>query len=398
MMILAVLAVLAFSFFYTSRIFFWLGAWRWWPLSLLALAWTLGYLALVMTGAYAREGRLYAILFVALGLLFMFWVYLFLLTAAFDLIGLLAPKRIPRKACAVAALALAAGLVVYGHLKARDFAVTRWEIEVPGLAAPVTLVHAPDVHLGPARGAAYLDKVLSAINSLAPDFVLYNGDLVDGNQALSPEIFDKFKKVKARQYFTTGNHEYYVNTPKVLEMVENAGIKVLSSERAEESGLNLVGLAYMNADRETNQGHRVNDLGMDRELPKIARDPALPDLLVHHSPVGLKYADREGFEVMLAGHTHGGQVFPGNLLIRLNFPYVKGRYDAGGVKLLVSQGVGTFGPVARLGTESELQFIRLVPAPAQASLPRSSRPTDDRQEPAAASKEGVSGNPSPSDR
>ncbi|MDR2199798.1 MAG: hypothetical protein LBR53_10165 [Deltaproteobacteria bacterium] len=154
----------------------------------------------------------------------------------------------------------------------------------------------------------------------------------------------------------------------------------------------------MNSDLETNQGHRVNDVGVDQELPKIARDPALPDLLVHHRPVDLKYADREGFAVMLAGHNHGGRAFSGNLPIRLIFPYVLGRYDAGGAKLLVSQDVGAFGPVARLGTESELQFIRLVPAPAQASLPRSFRATDDRQDAAAAPKEGVSGNPSPSDR
>jgi predicted MPP superfamily phosphohydrolase len=381
---LAVLAVLAFSSWYTPwRLVRWLGGRRWWPWTLACLAWTGGYFAVIVTGAYTLDSRLYSVLFVALGLLFMFGAYAFLATLALEALGVASrvpplrrlARRLPLRRAAWAAPALSAALVLAGFLNAQGFEVTRWEIEVTGLAAPVTLVHAPDIHLGPARGARYLAKVLAAIGELDPDFILYNGDLVDGNSALKPEVFGQFRGVGARQYFTTGNHEYYVDTDEVLSAVRGAGIRVLMSERVEESGLNLIGMQYMNADLSTDQGHRVNDLGLDHELPGIPRDPALPDLLVHHSPVGLRYAERDGVEVMLAGHTHGGQVFPGTLLIRRNFPLYRGRYDIGPVKLLVSQGVGTFGPVMRLGTFSELQYIRLVPAGA-AGGPGSADGTD----------------------
>ena len=64
---------------------------------------------------------------------------------------------------------------------------------------------------------------------------------------------------------------------------------------------------------------------------------------------------------MLSGHTHGGQFFPGTLLIRLMFPAVAGRYDYEGLTLLVSEGAGTFGPPVRLGTTPEIQLVTLEP-------------------------------------
>ena len=77
--------------------------------------------------------------------------------------------------------------------------------------------------------------------------------------------------------------------------------------------------------------------------------------------MGLKYVSEGKINVMLAGHTHGGQLFPGNILAALRFPMYKGQYQTGGTTLLVSQGAGTFGPWMRLGTFNELQFVTLVP-------------------------------------
>jgi predicted MPP superfamily phosphohydrolase len=66
-------------------------------------------------------------------------------------------------------------------------------------------------------------------------------------------------------------------------------------------------------------------------------------------------------DVMLAGHTHGGRLFPGNILTKIRFPMDKGRYQAGGTILLVSQGAGTFSPWMRIGTFNEVQLVTLVP-------------------------------------
>ncbi|MDR2349854.1 MAG: hypothetical protein LBF41_04410, partial [Deltaproteobacteria bacterium] len=129
----------------------------------------------------------------------------------------------------------------------------------------------------------------------------------------------------------------------------------------ETNGINLIGLEYMNADLSTDDAHRVNDLTIAEELPKIKTNPALPRVLIHHSPVGMEYAIKEKIPVMLTGHTHGGQFFPGQFLINARFPNYKGRYDFNGLTLLVSRGLGTFGPPIRIGTFSEMQFVTLTP-------------------------------------
>ena len=167
-------------------------------------------------------------------------------------------------------------------------------------------------------------------------------------------------------YFTTGNHEYYIDTNRALELIEEAGLKILRNEMVETHGLQLIGLEYMNADRHTYDGHMVNDLTIEEELPKIIRDRHKPALVMNHSPVGLEYVIQGGADIMLSGHTHGGQLFPGTLLAWLRFPLLKGLYEIDGTRFLVSQGAGTFGPWMRAGTFNEIQFIRLVPEAGQA--------------------------------
>jgi predicted MPP superfamily phosphohydrolase len=78
--------------------------------------------------------------------------------------------------------------------------------------------------------------------------------------------------------------------------------------------------------------------------------------------VGLQYISQGGVDVMFSGHTHGGQLFPGNILTGIRFPMNKGRFQIGDMTLLVSQGAGTFGPWMRLGTFNEIQLVKLVPS------------------------------------
>ncbi|MBJ9974159.1 hypothetical protein IAE35_01045 [Pseudomonas sp. S75] len=86
-------------------------------------------------------------------------------------------------------------------------------------------------------------------------------------------------------------------------------------------------------------------------------------MLVHHSPVGMRYAADGGIGLRLAWYTHAGQVFPGTLLVKYRFPMYSGRHQIDGLTLLVSQGAGTFGPWMRLGSRNEVQIVNLVPKP-----------------------------------
>ncbi|MDR2450418.1 MAG: metallophosphoesterase [Candidatus Accumulibacter sp.] len=338
-----------------------LGLRRRWPLAVLTAAVLGGYLLLLHTGIYVLDNIAIAWIYNALGLLFVFVIYLFfLLLITHPLTALL--KRIPKRPLGLGGILVSAFLVALGFVNAQSFSVTRHDVAVKGLTQAVRIVHLPDLHLGAQRGEAYLHRILDAIDEQKPDMVLYNGDLVDSNIALKPELFSLFKRVRAEQYFTTGNHEYYLDTDRALRLIAGAGIRILRSEMVETRGIQLIGMEYMNADRETYDAHMVNTLTLKEELPRIARDGGKPSVLVHHSPVGTRYVADGHIDLMLAGHTHGGQLFPGTALVKYRFPMYRGRHQLDGLTLLVSQGAGTFGPWMRLGTRNELQVVQLIPA------------------------------------
>lgn len=96
-------------------------------------------------------------------------------------------------------------------------------------------------------------------------------------------------------------------------------------------------------------------------LPSLRVRAGTPAVLLHHSPVGLSYAQNEGIALMLAGHTHGGQIFPFNWLTPLLFPFNEGLYERAGTQIYVSPGAGTFMIPARLGTSNQVDFLSLRP-------------------------------------
>lgn len=337
-----------------------LGLKRAWPWQVAVLILLGGFYVLLVKGVYTSTSPVAAFAYNVLGLLFIFQIYFFMYLLAAHLASPLL-KRFSGKSIALIGIVLCLGLVGLGFHQARSFTVTNHEIGVKGLAEPVRLLHIPDLHLGAQRGEEHVREVVAAIERYKPDLVLFNGDMVDSNIALRPEVFAPLQKVTAEQYFTTGNHEFYLDMQKALELIAGAGIRVLRSEMVETHGLQLIGMEYMNADRTTFDSHMVNDLTIEEELPKIRRDAAKPTVLVHHSPVGMQYVSEGGIDIMLAGHTHGGQIFPATILIPLRFPMYKGRYRIGDLTLLVSQGAGTFGPWMRLGTFNEIQMITLTP-------------------------------------
>ncbi|MCP1644991.1 putative MPP superfamily phosphohydrolase [Pseudomonas citronellolis] len=354
--------LMAFAVWYVSfRLKRLLGLKRAWPLALVSAAVLGGYMLILQRGIYTSDSATVAVIYNVLGLLFVFFIYLFFLMVLTQPLALLG-QRVAKRWVGIGALAASAFFVMFGFINAQSFDVTHHDIAVKNLKRPVKIVHVPDIHLGTQRGADYLGKVLATIEEQKPDFVLYNGDLVDSDIALKPELFALFKSVKADQYFTTGNHEFYMDTNRALQLIEGAGIRILRSELVDTHGIQLIGMEYMNADRETWDAHVVNTLTLQEELPRIARDGSKPSVLVHHSPVGMRYAADGNIDVMLAGHTHAGQFFPGTFLVRYRFPMHSGRHQIDGLTLLVSQGAGTFGPWMRLGSRNEVQVVNLVPA------------------------------------
>jgi len=127
----------------------------------------------------------------------------------------------------------------------------------------------------------------------------------------------------------------------------------------------LRNLDYMNADDKAFKLHpSPGKATIESTLPELGLDPSRPSILIHHNPVGTRYADQAGVDLFIAGHTHGrGQIVPATLLAnRLVYPYSSGPYRIGAMQLVVSPGIGTFMSPLRVGTRNEITLLRLRPA------------------------------------
>ncbi len=236
--------------------------------------------------------------------------------------------------------------------------VVRISIPVRGLRAPVSVLHVTDLHTGYFCGPAELARVVRLARELSPDLVVLTGDQLHGAHApFSAWLRDGLTGLTAPSgvYQVAGNHDYRTGVQTLFEALKPLGVVALHDEHrvvATPGGpLVLAG---------------VNDLyyggRLDRTL--AGRPPELPVVLLSHRPDVLPAAAAAGVDVVLAGHTHGGQVcLAGVCLSDFEGPYRRGLYHQGGTVMVVSSGVGTTGLPLRLFSPPEVALITLEPAP-----------------------------------
>jgi predicted MPP superfamily phosphohydrolase len=222
-----------------------------------------------------------------------------------------------------------------------------------------TIVQLSDVHVGPTIGRGFIEDLVARTNALSPDLIAITGDLVDGSVDELREHVAPLAKLRARDgvFFVTGNHEYYSGVDAWLAHLETLGVRVLRNEHvAVDAGFDLAGVDDWTA-------HQFGgDHGADLPRALSGRDTTRALVLLAHQPKAIVEAAAMGVGLQLSGHTHGGQLFPFNYLVKLQQPYVAGLHTHGGTQIYVSQGTGYWGPPMRLGTSAEITRIELVPA------------------------------------
>lgn len=270
--------------------------------------------------------------------------------------------HVPKALVGAAALLLAGGATLVGGMWANRFSVVETEIELSGLDRDVVAMHLSDIHVGHHRGRRYLEKIVEETNQRKPDLVFITGDLIDSEAALVPGELEPLACISAPVYYVGGNHEKYVDGERAFTSVKTYGVNVLRNQVVVTHGFQLVGLDYMKADEDTFDLHPSDDARTIKSvLASLQLKDGLPSVLLHHSPAGAQYAAASGVDLMIAGHTHGGQFFPGTLVARLVFPFTRGLYHRGSLQVFVSQGAGTYMSRVRLGTSNELNVLRLRP-------------------------------------
>lgn len=300
--------------------------------------------------------RAYFISGLLLGLIF----YVFIWLLIFELLRPL--LRIPARATGVTVVLLAALTTGYGVWNAYRFETRIIEVTVPELDRPIDVAVLADVQMGGHRGRPYLERAVAEINALDPDIIVMPGDLADSTAILKDENFSPLARLKAPAYFATGNHDTYIDEKRLLAIAEKQGVQILHNQVVSVDGLQIAGLDYMKSDDEAFDLHPSQGKAtIEKMLPTLGLDPIRPSILIHHSPVGIPYANKAGVDLFIAGHTHGGgQIFPATVLAEwLVFPYSSGLYRVGKMQLFVSPGIGTFMLPLRIGTRNELTLLRL---------------------------------------
>jgi len=351
-------------------------------LSLLCLLWLSLPLGHFCWGRFHQPwaGALYGVGYFWLGFLFYAACTLALSTL---LLGLWRLFRKPslrlRQAVAASSALLAASLCSYGALvvaqgpqvKEREVVLDKLSPAFEGFRVAVV----SDTHLGmPGLGRAFAERLVAQINALEADVVVLLGDMVDRKPEGMAETVAPLQNLRAKHgvLLVMGNHEYF-HAPLAWEAhFKSLGLRVLGNERVE-----IERIALRHPEAEVGEPARlafagVYDLRASRTVGQRADvqralegwNPATPLVLLAHQPRLWEEAQAAGVDLMLAGHTHGGQLWPLHpVSARVNH-YVQGFYREGKAQLYVTTGAGHWGPPMRVGAPPEIALLRLrAPSP-----------------------------------
>ncbi len=260
----------------------------------------------------------------------------------------------------VGGAAAAAGLATVGYGTANVLSgptvkrVTVPLAKLPRAAHGFRIAVVSDIHIGPILGRAHTRRIVDTINSTSPDLVAVVGDLVDGSVADLGSAAEPLAGLRAPHgsFFVTGNHEYFSGAEQWVNHVRELGLIPLENARVEMGGFDLAGVNDIAGETEGQGPDFARALG-DRDRARAA-------VLLAHQPVVIHDAVRHGVDLQLSGHTHGGQLWPGNYLAELANPTVAGLERYGDTQLFVSRGAGAWGPPVRVGAPADITVVQLA--------------------------------------
>jgi len=284
-----------------------------------------------------------------------------------ELALLIAGVEDPMRSRLVAGLVVAvvAALLAWGHFEAmRVPRVRTAEVTIarlgPGLdGLRVALI--TDTHYGPLDRARWSAAVVARVNELSADVVCHVGDIADGTVDVRKGQASPLASVRAgsARVYVTGNHEYFSEAQGWLDYMDGIGWDALHNRHivVERGGDRIV---VAGVDDATAAASGVDGHGANLDAALAGADRALPVLLLAHQPKQVTHAVRAGIDLQVSGHTHGGQIWPFNFLVRLDQPVVQGLSRHGeNTQLYTSRGSGFWGPPFRVFAPSEITLLTL---------------------------------------
>ncbi|WP_455392194.1 metallophosphoesterase [[Eubacterium] cellulosolvens] len=245
---------------------------------------------------------------------------------------------------------IAVVMTLAGMINARFIRTKKITLKAKNLQKNIRIIQLSDIHMGLVHGRRFLTRLVNKVNSLKPDLILITGDVIDGPFRSPESLYTPLKKLNAPAYFSTGNHEYMVGINYSLDIIRKMGIKIIRNESLEiNNNIQLIAI----------DDRWEGDMSLSGLFTTEKPDPNKYTILMSHQPRDFDIAANAGVDLMLSGHTHGGQFFPMILFTPLMYKWGKGLYKLNGSTLYTTTGVGTWGPPIRLGSNGELVLIEL---------------------------------------
>lgn len=252
---------------------------------------------------------------------------------------------------------LAVIVSAYGVYNAFHLKITHITAKIPNLPpawVDKQIVQISDTHFGIVHRAGLMNKITEEVNAIKPEIMVITGDLLDGLDGQFVFLTDALNQLQTKKgvYFVTGNHETYAGIKDVFANLANTQVKVLKDEVVDIDGLKIIGISYPEKEEKNMAITTAQSLQKDFI--------GSPNILLYHSPTNIDEFKNLGVNLQLSGHTHEGQLFPFEYIVRLIYTNrSSGLWQSDNYTLYTTSGAGTWGPAMRTDSRSEIVVITL---------------------------------------
>ncbi|MBP3433154.1 MAG: metallophosphoesterase [Alistipes sp.] len=277
-----------------------------------------------------------------------FLLYSILAITLFDIVHWVVPSL---RYGTLIAIVLTIFVMQLGYVHYRNPKVVEHRFSSEKITSPKRIVAISDVHLGYGTDRRALEQYVELINKQNPDMVLIAGDLIDNS--VRPVVEQRMEEVLNNisapdgVFMVAGNHEYISGIESAKRFIEKTNIRLLRDSVARVGEITIVG--------------RDDKMNRERKALKDIADFAGYTIVLDHQPSSIEESAEQGADLHISGHTHRGQVWPLNWLTDAIYEQSYGYRKWRNSDVIVSSGLSLWGPPFRIGTDSELIVVEVVP-------------------------------------
>ncbi|MGX2983038.1 metallophosphoesterase [Helicobacter sp. 23-1045] len=232
--------------------------------------------------------------------------------------------------------------------------VVKTDIYLPNLNAESTILMISDLHLSNLISLEKTQKIIDLALAQNADTIVLVGDIIDSKPSVMEKFLPELERLSAKNgvFFALGNHEFLFDADSALSQLPKNITPLVNQSKIIDGNYNLLGISDLSAERWGKHLPNINDAlqGTNASLPKI---------LLSHQPNIIKIAESKKADLILSGHTHGGQIFPFSVGAYFANPFLYGVKKIDGTQLYISQGAHLAVTYGRFLSRSEINLITL---------------------------------------